>query len=68
MKYDAVSFSWAGDKYIGTPYSKMDCQAFISSDRRKTQEKLCKGRKPTITLPIWLKSITNQSSIWDSMP
>ena len=29
MKYDAVSFSWAGDKYIGTPYSKMDCQAFV---------------------------------------
>ena len=29
MKYDAVSFSWAGDKYLGTPYSEMDCQRFV---------------------------------------
>lgn len=29
MKIDAVSFSWAGDKYLGTPYSRMDCQAFV---------------------------------------
>ena len=29
MKYDAVSFSFAGDKYLGRPYSEMDCQAFV---------------------------------------
>lgn len=29
MKADAVSFSWAGDKYLGRPYSEMDCQAFV---------------------------------------
>ena len=28
-KIDAVSFSWAGDKYLGTPYKEMDCQAFV---------------------------------------
>ena len=28
---DAVAFSWAGDKYLGTPYSKMDCQAFVEA-------------------------------------
>ncbi len=28
-KIDAVSFSWAGDKYIGESYEKMDCQAFV---------------------------------------
>ena len=26
---DAVAFSWAGDKYLGRPYSEMDCQAFV---------------------------------------
>lgn len=26
--YDALSFSWAGDKFIGRPYSEMDCQKF----------------------------------------
>lgn len=31
MSYDALSFSWAGDKYVGTPYSKMDCQAFVEA-------------------------------------
>lgn len=29
MKADALSFSWAGDKYIGRSYSEMDCQAFV---------------------------------------
>lgn len=29
MKYDAVAFSFAGDKYIGRLYSEMDCQAFV---------------------------------------
>ena len=29
MKVDAVSFSFAGDKYLGRPYSEMDCQAFV---------------------------------------
>ena len=29
MKYDAVSFSWAGDKYLGRSYEEMDCQAFV---------------------------------------
>ena len=29
MKYDAVSFSWAGDKYLGRSYKEMDCQAFV---------------------------------------
>lgn len=29
MKYDAVSFSFAGDKYIGRSYEEMDCQAFV---------------------------------------
>ncbi len=29
MKADALSFSYAGDKYIGRPYSEMDCQAFV---------------------------------------
>lgn len=29
MKYDAVSFSFAGDKYLGRPYSEMDCQKFV---------------------------------------
>ena len=29
MKVDAVAFSWAGDKYLGRPYSEMDCQAFV---------------------------------------
>ena len=28
-KIDAVSFSWAGDKYLGRPYSEMDCQKFV---------------------------------------
>ena len=28
-KIDAVSFSWAGDKYLGRPYSEMDCQEFV---------------------------------------
>ena len=29
MKADALSFSWAGDKYIGRSYEEMDCQAFV---------------------------------------
>ena len=29
MKPTADDFSRQGDKYIGTPYSQMDCQAFI---------------------------------------
>lgn len=29
MKADALSFSWAGDKYIGRSYEEMDCQEFI---------------------------------------
>ena len=29
MKIDAVSLSWAGDKYLGRSYKEMDCQAFI---------------------------------------
>lgn len=29
MKYDAVSFSWAGDKYLGRSYKEMDCQRFV---------------------------------------
>lgn len=29
IKIDAVSFSFAGDKYIGRSYKEMDCQAFI---------------------------------------
>ena len=29
MKADAVAFSFAGDKYLGRPYSEMDCQAFV---------------------------------------
>ena len=29
MKVDAVAFSFAGDKYLGMPYSEMDCQAFV---------------------------------------
>ena len=31
MKYDAVAFSWAGDKYLGRPYSEMDCQQFVEN-------------------------------------
>lgn len=29
IKIDAVSFSWAGDKYLGRSYKEMDCQAFV---------------------------------------
>ena len=29
MKIDALSFSWAGDKYLGRSYKEMDCQAFV---------------------------------------
>lgn len=29
MKYSAEELSRAGDKYLGTPYSEMDCQAFV---------------------------------------
>lgn len=29
MKFDALSLSYAGDKYLGTPYSEMDCQEFV---------------------------------------
>lgn len=29
MKVDALAFSFAGDKYLGRPYSEMDCQAFV---------------------------------------
>ena len=29
MKYSALDMSMAGDKYLGTPYSEMDCQAFV---------------------------------------
>ena len=29
MKYSAEDLSLAGDKYLGTPYSEMDCQAFV---------------------------------------
>ena len=29
MKYDALALSWAGDKYLGRPYSEMECQAFV---------------------------------------
>ena len=28
-KIDAVSFSFAGDKYLGRSYQEMDCQAFV---------------------------------------
>ena len=28
---DSIAFSWAGDKYLGIPYSKMDCQAFVEA-------------------------------------
>ena len=29
MKYSAEALSLAGDKYLGRPYSEMDCQAFV---------------------------------------
>ena len=29
VKVDALAFSFAGDKYLGRPYSEMDCQAFV---------------------------------------
>ena len=29
MKIDAVSLSWAGDKYLGRSYKEMDCQEFM---------------------------------------
>ena len=29
MQIDALAFSWAGDKYLGFSYQKMDCQAFV---------------------------------------
>ena len=29
MKYDALTLSFAGDKYLGTPYKEMDCQKFV---------------------------------------
>ena len=29
MKIDAVSFSWAGDKYLGRSYDDIDCQTFV---------------------------------------
>jgi len=29
MKYDALILSFAGDKYLGTPYKEMDCQKFV---------------------------------------
>lgn len=29
MRYDALALSWAGDKFLGRPYSEMDCQAFV---------------------------------------
>ena len=29
MKVDAITFSWAGDKYLNRPYREMDCQAFV---------------------------------------
>ena len=28
-KFDALSLSWAGDKYLGRSYSEMDCQEFM---------------------------------------
>ena len=34
MKIDAVSFSWAGDKYLGRSYKDMDCQAFVEQCMR----------------------------------
>lgn len=34
MKIDAVAFSFAGDKYLGRPYSEMDCQAFVEKCMR----------------------------------
>lgn len=36
MKIDAVAFSFAGDKYIGRPYSEMDCQAFVERCMKDT--------------------------------
>ena len=29
MKINAVAFSEAGDRYLGRPYTEMDCQAFV---------------------------------------
>lgn len=31
MKPSAYDLSFAGDKYLGTPYSEMDCQAFVEA-------------------------------------
>ncbi len=35
MKIDAVSFSFAGDKFLGTPYEEMDCQEFVERCMRE---------------------------------
>ena len=34
-KIDAVAFSWAGDKFLGVPYSEMDCQEFVERCMRE---------------------------------
>ena len=34
MMYSAKEFSLAGDKYLGRPYSEMDCQAFVERAMR----------------------------------
>lgn len=35
MKYSAEEFSLAGDRFLGQPYSKMDCQTFVENAMRQ---------------------------------
>ena len=43
MKYSAVEFSLAGDKYLGRSYEEMDCQAFVERCMRDVGLKMDLG-------------------------
>ena len=61
MKIDSVAFSFAGDKYLGVPYSQMDCQAFVERCMAD-----CGFRKDLPGSNAWYREVMNNG--WVGSP
>lgn len=61
MKIDSVAFSFAGDKYLGVPYSEMDCQAFVERCMRD-----CGFSKDLPGSNAWYREVMNNG--WVGSP
>ena len=61
MKVDALAFSFAGDKYLGRPYSEMDCQAFVERCMRD-----CGLNKDLAGSNAWYREVMNHG--WVGSP